>query len=111
MNSIQPILGKTKKVLKLIWRHFFTLVNLSIGLTVFIEGPINWKNGLSMTAIAIFLDWAKQFIKLGRNVEVPSSMNDPFNIGTPLHKRQWWNSELYGSTTNLTSTNNRIKYD
>jgi len=111
MNSIQSAWAKARKTLKFVWRHFFTLVNLAIGFSVFIEGPINWKNGFYMTAIAIFLDWAKQFIAFSRNIEAPSRMNDAFNIGTPLHKRQWWNPQLQGSATNIISRNNGTKYD
>lgn len=56
-----------KKTARFLWRHFFTLGNLTIGFFAFMEGPLNWKNGFYMIIAAAVLDWAKQFIKLTPN--------------------------------------------
>lgn len=88
-----------KKVFRFIWRHFFTMINLSIGFSAFIEGPLNWKNGLYMTIAAAFLDWAKQFIKLTPNPKSRHFYNDIDDA--PIHIRQPWNSSIIGTPTHL----------
>ena len=87
-----------KKIARFFWRHFFTLGNLAIGFAAFMEGPLNWKNGLYMTIAAAFLDWAKQFIKLTPNPNRHHSTNDQFE---PLHVRQPWNSSIPGTPAYL----------
>lgn len=98
MNSIQPIWGKAKKVVKFAWRHFFTFMMLCILISVFVEGPMKWKNAAIMIAICIFLDWAKQFMKLSRGIDTHIKMHNPHtDIGAPIHIRQWNNPGIMGT--------------
>lgn len=91
-----------KKTAKFFWRHFFMLVILSIGFSAFIEGPLNWKNGFYMVIVSILLDWSKTFIKITPNKNFYSrTINTSDDISTPLHTRQWWNSSIPGTPTNL----------
>lgn len=108
---MQPTLGIIKKTLKFVWRHFFTIYCLIEIIRGYIFTNPIFNRVLIIIGVAIAIDWAKQFIKLSRKFEVPSNMNDPFNIATPLHKRQWWNPELYGSSTNILNRHDQIKYD
>lgn len=94
MISMQVTWGKAKTIMKFLWRHFFTTWCLIEATHAFIYANPILSRVLITLCIAVAIDWAKQFIKPGRNFETPSSINYPNNIATPLHKRQWWNPEL-----------------
>jgi hypothetical protein len=108
MNRIQNAWDKTKKTLKFVWRHFFTFGVLGILLSVFVEGPLNWKNAFFMLATSIFLDWVKQFIKLTPRRGHPHHAE--YQSIQPI-RDQWWDSTLRGSAANFLSNmdNNRYK--
>jgi|GEM_PF-5663860 len=109
MAYIRAFWENAKKTLKFIWRHLFTLGILSILISVFIEGPVNWKNGFVMVITAIFLDWAKQFIKVS---SYPYDGRIQFYDGRdPLHIRQQWDSSLIGNCAYEVDHYPRIKYD
>ena len=91
-----------KKTAKFFWRHFFTLADLSLSINVLVFNTLLWKNALISLSIAITIDWAKQFIKLTPNKSSHSrSINPSDDIYTPLHARQWWNSSIPETPTNL----------
>ena len=90
-----------KKIAKFFWRHFFTLGNLAIGFAAFMEGPLNWKNGLYMTIAAAFLDWAKQFIKLTPNSNRRHSSPHGSVDFNSYNNSDWSNPRIIGSDTYL----------
>ena len=114
MNSTQPILTKAKKTLKFVWRHFFMLADLSLSIKVLIFHTLIWKNALITLAVAIMIDWAKQFIKLGAGSNPYANPHrvHPYNdVTVPLHIRQWWNPGLIGTASYESDNYPRVKYD
>jgi len=112
MDAIQNIWDKTKKTAKFVWRHFFTLVILSLSIGILIFASLNWKNALIYLGIAITIDWVKQFSKptFKLHSRMPySSYND---ISLPLHIREPWNPSFMG-TSAYESDNYKssIRYD
>ena len=99
MDAIQNVWDKTKKTVKFVGRHFFTLAILGIGLAAFLEGPLNWKNGFYMVAICIFLDWIKQFSKPAFKLHSKMPCSSHNDISLPLHIREPWNPSYMGTIT------------
>lgn len=90
-----------KKIAKFIWRHFLTMAILAIIIPVFIEGPLNWKNVFFMISTAIFLDWAKQFIKLTPNPNMHHSNHHGSVDFNRYTNSDWSNPRIIGSDTYL----------
>lgn len=94
----QSYMEKPKKAFRFIWRHLFTMADISLSINVLIYDHLLWKNAFISLSIAIAIDWAKQFIKLTPNPNRRHSINDQFE---PLHVRQPWNSSIIGTPTHL----------
>lgn len=99
MDAIQTIWNKTKKTAKFVWRHFFTLADLSLSIDVLIFDSLIWKNALISLCIAITIDWVKQFMKpkFKLHSRMPYSSYD--DISLPPHIRQPWNPSYMGTIT------------
>jgi len=109
MDSIQNSWNKAKKTASFIWRHFFTLAILGIGFFAFLEGPLNWKNGLYMVSICIFLDWLKQFSKSPKlRSRMPYSSHNDTSL--PLHLRDPLNPSFMGTSSYASDNDFRTKY-
>ena len=130
MQLLKDIFQQAKTVLKFVWRHFFSLINGYIGLSVLLTThSISIKNGIMLMIGAAILDWIKmkfkpikgynpaydQMMAFARS-EMDSSnygscawMSNPMQTGSMA-----WNSDPYapGSSAYYTRINNeRINRD
>lgn len=97
MVYVHAFWTEAKKTLKLIWRHFFTLIDISLSLNVLLFDTLIWKNALISLAVAITIDWVKQYIKFTPNIKNHPHHNDPSKpLIPPLHE-QWWNPSIRGT--------------
>ena len=81
----------------------FFAVNL-YELKMFFSRCKNWYYGNDFHKVspAAIMDWAKQFMKPNPNQGLKSGFINPSeDISAPLHIRQWWNSSIPGTPTNL----------
>lgn len=109
MDAIQNAWEKTKRTARFVWRHFLTLGVLGILLSVFIEGPLNWKNAFFMVAGAVVLDWAKQFFKLTPRC---CHANNPYATSSIQPFRdQWGDPTLRGTAANFLSNMDSDRYN
>ena len=100
------IYSKAKRIVKFGWRHIFTLYILSVIVEGVLVGHIQGENACGFLIGAIFLDWAKQFIKPN-----PSYERRGYDGAQPLHK-QWWNPGISGTSANhIRDMGCRIRYD
>jgi hypothetical protein len=109
MNTTQNIWYKIRKALKFVWRHFFTLFDLSLSINVFIFHELRWKNALIFLSIAVVIDWAKQFMKLMPRRR--GRFNDPFErFAVQPFRDQWWDSSLRGTPAHFLSHMDSNRY-
>lgn len=91
---------RIKKFAKFVWRHFFTLADISLSINVLIYDNLLWKNALISLSIAITIDWAKQFIKLTPNSKrAHSSYNN--TVSTNSSNNHWSDPYVVGSDAYL----------
>lgn len=98
----QGYMDGLKKSAKFFWRHMLTFYILSVIVRAAITGNVIILPALLYLAGAMILDWAKQFMKPNPNQGLKSGFINPSeDISAPLHIRQWWNSSIPGTPTNL----------
>jgi len=104
----QTIWGNAKKTAKFIWRHFFTLFDISLSIKVLIFGSLIWKNALISLCVAITIDWVKQFIKFMPNPRVHHFHSDShavsrntLTVSRNTLNDQWSNPNVMGTPAYL----------
>ncbi len=97
MQLLKDIFQQAKTVLKFVWRHFFSLINGYIGLSVLLTThSISIKNGIMLMIGAAVLDWVKMKFK-------PINGHNPAYDQMMAYARSEMDSSNFGSSAWMAS--------
>ena len=90
---VKKMIKKVRNTSRFVWLHCLTLGMSALIIDWFFTANPTFIRVSLMLGVAMFLDWAKMFIKLGSH---STSRGDD----RALHLQQWNNPSVIGSTAN-----------